>query len=1027
MKSSTVFGVVFTGIFLTLPVLVQAQPAYFPIATNGVAMSLAFDGTNYLIGIENHQTSPSTIGAQMISDSGNKIGSLISTGRSGISTAVAFDGTNYLLIWEDDGLGTLTNGDTRIYGQFIGTSGTTNGAPFDISGPNAWFDGIKTMAYGGGKYLVTYTQLINPALGEDSTNRYIAGRIVDPNGTVGNEIRISTGYGQESDVAFDGANFFVVWCEDQFDTEIRGRLVTPAGFIGSEVSINASAAPSDNPKSVTFDGTNYLVVWNDAVTTNDLNCLGQRIDTSGSLVGNVITITDEPGSQMVTTVAFDGDNYMAAWIDMQNETNWNMYGQYISPIGSLIDSKITLSTNALNQLGGIGFADGNYLVLVNNGVEMGEGGITQVDNATGAFITPSSGPPPSPFSDDFNDNVVDTNKWSDDIFVDSGTNAALTETNGRLEFTGSTSGTNSTVIIRPWIGSLGSYTQNWEAAVDVNLGTLTLPENSGMEMFLAVIDASDETLGNRIVAELSLDQDFDGQSREYSASPAVGDVELYDVPHYGYITTADTIGRLRIAFDASTKVLAVSYNGNPLSWLDVDEAGTSWGMTADARFSFALGGSMWGNATNSGHAAYADNFEFRTGDQLDYLLTVNNGSGSGTYTNGVGVGIVAATAPAGQVFDKWVGSTQYLSAADSASTTVTMPAQAISITATYKLTGMAIGDDFNDNSVNSNLWGKDVLFDSGTNIVSTETNSRLEFTGSAVGGNDSSLLHPWIGNVGSYTQDWEVAVDAHVGSVALSNQWDDSSLFLAVIKASDALSDNYNDYMSVELYKEWGDNGIERRFEINAGAGANDVLWFEEATAAEQGRLRIAFDASTKILTASFNGMPRASLDVDQVDSQWNMTDASTFMFVIGGNFYGNFSYTGHDVYADNFTTIGSAPTPADWDGNGLPDWWERLYFGVPGVDPNSICANGFNTVQQAYIAGFSPINPESSFGITGINGNQIQWDAVSNRVYTVYWSTNLPDGFLPLQTDYTGGSYTDLLHGAADSCFYKLDVQLQQ
>jgi hypothetical protein len=159
------------GIFFVLPVYAASVP--FNIATNGASMGASFDGTNYLVGIENHLTSPTSIGAQMISTTGVKIGSLIPTGHNGIATAVAFDGMNHLLIWENDPGGT-SPGRFQIYGQFISKAGTIVGSPFAITSAGIWFDGMKTMAFGNGKYLVTYTRLINPELGDRSDNRYIA-------------------------------------------------------------------------------------------------------------------------------------------------------------------------------------------------------------------------------------------------------------------------------------------------------------------------------------------------------------------------------------------------------------------------------------------------------------------------------------------------------------------------------------------------------------------------------------------------------------------------------------------------------------------------------------------------------------------------------------------------------------------------------------------------------------------------------------------------------------------------------------
>ncbi|HWH70596.1 MAG TPA: hypothetical protein VNT26_14505, partial [Candidatus Sulfotelmatobacter sp.] len=335
-------------------------------------------------------------GAQMLATNGTKAGPLIATGRSGIATAVAFDGTNYLLIWEDDGLGTL-NGDTgwQVFGQFITKAGAVAGPPFAISTTGIWFDGIKTLAFGGGKYLVTYTRLIVPANGGASNNRYIAGRLVSPDGTMGQEFRISSGFGKASDVAFGGDKFFVVWCEDAADAEIRGRFVSPAGVLASEISVNASAAPSDNPKSVAFDGTQFLVVWNDEVAGKDTqtwDCFGQLVGPSGALVGGVIPITEEPGPQMVTSVAFDGNRYLAAWTDMSNPFNWDCYGRFIQPNGALFGDKFAISTAAGNQLCGVGFANGKYLVAVNSGVILGEGGISQVDASFGLLITPPANP-----------------------------------------------------------------------------------------------------------------------------------------------------------------------------------------------------------------------------------------------------------------------------------------------------------------------------------------------------------------------------------------------------------------------------------------------------------------------------------------------------------------------------------------------------------------------------------------------------------------------------------------------------------
>jgi hypothetical protein len=71
--------------------------------------------------------------------------------------------------------------------------------------------------------------------------------------------------------------------------------------------------------------------------------------------------------------------------------------------------------------------------------------------------------------------------------------------------------------------------------------------------------------------------------------------------------------------------------------------------------------------------------------QIDYTLTVNNGSGDSTVAHYQDEIEISADQPAiGQQFDRWTGATQYLADPTSSTTTVTMPAANVTVTATYK-------------------------------------------------------------------------------------------------------------------------------------------------------------------------------------------------------------------------------------------------------------------------------------------------------------------------------------------------------
>lgn len=86
-----------------------------------------------------------------------------------------------------------------------------------------------------------------------------------------------------------------------------------------------------------------------------------------------------------------------------------------------------------------------------------------------------------------------------------------------------------------------------------------------------------------------------------------------------------------------------------------------------------------------------------------------------------------------------------------------------------------------------------------------------------------------------------------------------------------------------------------------------------------------------------------------------------------------------------------------DRDGDGLPDWWEHLYFGGPtNAVATALVANGINTALECYIVGIDPTDPESRFAIENVaaeaDGFAIRFDTVQGRRYTVEFADRLAD-----------------------------------
>lgn len=66
-----------------------------------------------------------------------------------------------------------------------------------------------------------------------------------------------------------------------------------------------------------------------------------------------------------------------------------------------------------------------------------------------------------------------------------------------------------------------------------------------------------------------------------------------------------------------------------------------------------------------------------------------------------------------------------------------------------------------------------------------------------------------------------------------------------------------------------------------------------------------------------------------------------------------------------------STDSTHDTDGNGLPDWWEKYYFGYIGVDPNDdVNGNGVSTLNE-FLDGTVPVNGILSITLTEPFGAQ--------------------------------------------------------
>ena len=169
------------------------------------------------------------------------------------------------------------------------------------------------------------------------------------------------------------------------------------------------------------------------------------------------------------------------------------------------------------------------------------------------------------------------------------------------------------------------------------------------------------------------------------------------------------------------------------------------------------------------------------------------------------------------------------------------------------------------------------------------------------------------------------------------------------------------------------------------------------------------------------------SVPVDMLNSR--MVSAQLSADGTGMSLYLVFTEFGDSTDVSAFVALG---TPADADNDGLLDAWETLYFGGPSVvGPKLMCSNGVSTVQEAYVAGLDPTDPEDLLLVGGTMQEEfgvLSWPAVEGRLYDVWFSTNLLSGFDLIYSNlpWTQNSIEGDVQ-AVDSGYYKIEVRLEQ
>jgi hypothetical protein len=320
--------------------------------------TVAFGGGVYLVTWMNYRTGATddvygarvTTGGTVLDPSGIAISAAAGDQRD---PAVASDGTDFLVTWDDTRAGLQD-----VYGVRVSAGGVVrDSGGFVISSePNEQLR--PAVAFDGADYFVVWADARSGQYRIYGTRVTPAADVLDPGG-----IAISSSNGGNASVTFGGANYLVVWQSDAND--IYGARVTPTGVVLDPAGIAVSTAPGYQiGPVVASDGADYLVAWTDyRAGGNNEDIYGARVSAAGIVLDPAgIPVSTAPYEQWTPAIAFDGTNYLVAFSSQVRA--YDVLGARVSPLGSVLDPDgITLSLAATDEsTPAVAFDGTNYLV-----------------------------------------------------------------------------------------------------------------------------------------------------------------------------------------------------------------------------------------------------------------------------------------------------------------------------------------------------------------------------------------------------------------------------------------------------------------------------------------------------------------------------------------------------------------------------------------------------------------------------------------------------------------------------------------
>ena len=428
-----------------------------------------------------------------------------------------------------------------------------------------------------------------------------------------------------------------------------------------------------------------------------------------------------------------------------------------------------------------------------------------------------------------------------------------------------------------------------------------------------------------------------------------------------------------------------------------------------------------------------------------YTLTVSNGTGGGAYSNGVKVAVTAVP-PNGTAFNRWTGDTQVISGPFSLNTIVTMPAQDAALAAAC----VAV-----TNGVASAAWGATAGFyfsaDPNTGILGPvgsgkSTLAQLMYspdnTKDSILASGAGAVNDVVWDTVTITENGDGITEWATFSASTIRAFTNGYVYALIFQDNNVQTGDW--YYSTPLLalQKLDTNSSLQKIEMNTdtlygdpinGAYGAQVVGSAPAgvvLTSSAGAGGAASPANTNVLSGSSATFLITASNYCRIASLTTNGTAVTGMTFNNNSTTTNFTWSNvqtSGVLAASFTnrvaTNAPAPVPYSWLASyGLTNSGATFdQAAVADQDGDGL------TAWQEYIAGTDPTNAASCFKAAQSAPDKVSWSAVSGRVYSVYWSTNLTQGFQALNTNifYPQGSYTNASPDPRVN-HYQIKVRLQ-